>query len=71
MLSSSAAKISHGIITLSMAAFIDPFFSSGVHLAMTSGIAAAASVAGSIRGDCSEAEAVAWHSERVNISYTR
>ncbi|KAH9963846.1 hypothetical protein BC827DRAFT_93726 [Russula dissimulans] len=53
------------------AAFIDPFFSSGVHLAMTGGIAAAASVAASIRGDCTEAEAVAWHSERVNISYTR
>jgi len=53
------------------AAFIDPFFSSGVHLAMTGGVAAAASIAASIRGNCTEAEAVAWHTERVNISYTR
>lgn len=52
-------------------AFIDPFFSSGVHLAMTGGISAAASIAASIRGDCSETEAAAWHSKRVSVSYTR
>ena len=52
-------------------AFIDPFFSSGVHLAMTGAISAAASVAASIRGDCAEREAAAWHSRRVAISYTR
>ncbi|TFY60324.1 hypothetical protein EVG20_g7463 [Dentipellis fragilis] len=52
-------------------AFIDPFFSSGVHLAMTSGLAAAVSVAASIRGDCTEAEAAEWHSQRVAVSYTR
>ncbi|PCH36715.1 FAD/NAD(P)-binding domain-containing protein [Wolfiporia cocos MD-104 SS10] len=52
-------------------AFIDPFFSSGVHLAMTGGLAAAASIAASVRGDCTEAEAASWHSSRIAISYTR
>ena len=52
-------------------AFIDPFFSSGVHLAMTGAISAAASIAASIRGDCTELEAARWHSRRVAVSYTR
>lgn len=52
-------------------AFIDPFFSSGVHLAMTGAISAAATIAASVRGDCLEREAAAWHSQRVAISYTR
>ncbi|KAH9000779.1 FAD/NAD(P)-binding domain-containing protein [Lactarius hatsudake] len=52
-------------------AFIDPFFSSGIHLAMTSGLSAAASIAASIRGDCPESEAAEWHSQRVGVSYTR
>ena len=54
-----------------MAAFIDPFFSSGVHLALTSGLSAAASIAASIRGDCLESDAAEWHTQRVGISYTR
>ncbi|KAI0779599.1 FAD/NAD-P-binding domain-containing protein [Fomes fomentarius] len=52
-------------------AFIDPFFSSGVHLAMTGGLSAAASIAASIRGDCTEVQAADWHSNRVSLSYTR
>ncbi|KAI0724125.1 FAD/NAD(P)-binding domain-containing protein [Fomitopsis betulina] len=52
-------------------AFIDPFFSSGVHLAMTGGLSAAASICASIRGHCKESEAARWHSSRVAISYTR
>ncbi|KAI0829757.1 hypothetical protein BC628DRAFT_1358581 [Trametes gibbosa] len=52
-------------------AFIDPFFSSGVHLAMTGGLSAAASIAASIRGDCPEADAAFWYSNRVSVSYTR
>ncbi|CCM00155.1 uncharacterized protein FIBRA_02183 [Fibroporia radiculosa] len=51
--------------------FIDPFFSSGIHLAMTGALSAAASIAASIRGHCTELEAVQWHSSRVAISYTR
>ncbi|KAJ8508875.1 hypothetical protein ONZ45_g8898 [Pleurotus djamor] len=52
-------------------AFIDPFFSSGIHLAMTSALSAAASICASIRGDCSELEAGRWHTKRVATSYTR
>ncbi|KAI0332267.1 FAD/NAD-P-binding domain-containing protein [Cubamyces sp. BRFM 1775] len=51
--------------------FIDPFFSSGVHLAMTGALSAAASIAASIRGDCTEAESANWYSNRVSVSYTR
>lgn len=50
--------------------FIDPFFSSGVHLALTSAMSAAATIASSIRG-LSEEEAGAWHSTKVGVAYTR
>ncbi|KAF9476349.1 FAD binding domain-containing protein [Pholiota conissans] len=52
-------------------AFIDPFFSSGVHLAMTSALSAAATIIASIRKHCSEKLAAEWHTRRVAISYTR
>ncbi|KAG7090997.1 hypothetical protein E1B28_010064 [Marasmius oreades] len=52
-------------------AFIDPFFSSGVHLALTSALSAAASICASIRGDCSETDAATWHTHRFSASYTR
>ncbi|KAK7691668.1 hypothetical protein QCA50_005067 [Cerrena zonata] len=52
-------------------AFIDPFFSSGVHLACTGALSAATSIAASLRGDCSEAEAAEWCHQRITISYTR
>ncbi|KAI0072427.1 FAD/NAD(P)-binding domain-containing protein [Panus rudis PR-1116 ss-1] len=52
-------------------AFIDPFFSSGVHLACTGGMAAGVSIAASLRGDCTEREAAAWCNTRVTVSYTR
>ncbi|KAL0568624.1 hypothetical protein V5O48_013360 [Marasmius crinis-equi] len=52
-------------------AFIDPFFSSGVHLAMTSALSAAASICAAIRGDCTESEAATWHTHRFSTSYTR
>ncbi|ESK93690.1 radh flavin-dependent halogenase [Moniliophthora roreri MCA 2997] len=52
-------------------AFIDPFFSSGVHLALTSALSAATSICASIRGDCSEEEAAVWHTRRFSTSYTR
>ncbi|KAF7334715.1 FAD/NAD P-binding domain-containing protein [Mycena venus] len=53
------------------AAFIDPFFSSGVHLALTGALSAASSIAASIRKQCTEAEAVAFHDAKVGTSYTR
>ncbi|KAJ6593576.1 hypothetical protein B0H19DRAFT_25711 [Mycena capillaripes] len=52
-------------------AFIDPFFSSGVHLALTSALSAASTICASIRGDCTEAVAADWHTKRVSTSYTR
>ncbi|KII95738.1 hypothetical protein PLICRDRAFT_129672 [Plicaturopsis crispa FD-325 SS-3] len=51
--------------------FIDPFFSSGIHLAMTSALSAAASICAARRGDCSESAAAEWHTRRVATSYTR
>jgi hypothetical protein len=57
--------LTHGI------AFIDPFFSTGVHLAFTGALSAAVSISASIRGDCSEKEAANWHTERVATSFTR
>lgn len=51
--------------------FIDPFFSSGVHLAMSSGLAAATTIASAIKGQVTEEEAVAWHSAKVAEGYTR
>ena len=59
------------IVNSLLVAFIDPFFSSGIHLAMTGGLSAAASIAASIRGDCLESEAAEWHSQRIGVSYTR
>ena len=52
-------------------AFIDPLFSSGIHLAMTGGLAAATSIAASIRGDCDEATAAKWHSNKIREGYAR
>ena len=52
-------------------AFIDPFFSSGVHLALTGALSAAASIASSIRGEASEWDAARYHTGKVGISYTR
>ncbi|KAJ9492835.1 hypothetical protein VN97_g391 [Penicillium thymicola] len=51
--------------------FIDPFFSSGVHLAMNSGLSAAITICASMRGDCSEKAAMSWYSNKVAEGYTR
>ncbi|KAJ7898527.1 putative halogenase [Mycena olivaceomarginata] len=53
------------------AAFIDPFFSSGVHLALTGALSAASSIAASIRKQCTEREAAAFHDAKIGTSYTR
>ncbi|KAK7046306.1 putative halogenase [Favolaschia claudopus] len=52
-------------------AFIDPLFSSGVHLAFSSALSAAATIAASIRGHCTEAEAITFHDLKTSTSYTR
>ncbi|KAL8926519.1 MAG: hypothetical protein Q9208_002846 [Pyrenodesmia sp. 3 TL-2023] len=51
--------------------FIDPFFSSGVHLAMISALSAATTICAAIRNDCQESVAARWHSAKVADSYTR
>jgi flavine halogenase len=51
--------------------FIDPYFSSGVHLALTGGLSAAATICASIRGDCEENFAADWHSKKISEAYTR
>nr|ACM42411.1 putative flavin-dependent halogenase/O-methyltransferase bifunctional protein [Floropilus chiversii] len=51
--------------------FIDPYFSSGVHLAVLGGISAAVTIAASIRGDLDEVGAASWHSKKISESYTR
>ncbi|KAF9451401.1 FAD/NAD(P)-binding domain-containing protein [Macrolepiota fuliginosa MF-IS2] len=52
-------------------AFIDPFFSSGVHLALLGGLTSAATIAASIRGHCTEQEAWEFHDVKVATAYTR
>lgn len=51
--------------------FIDPFFSSGVHLAITGALSAAATICAAIRGDCNEEAAGRWHSNKVKEGYSR
>ncbi|KAG6855641.1 Flavin-dependent halogenase armH1 [Tephrocybe sp. NHM501043] len=62
---------SHYRIAGDAGAFIDPFFSSGVHLAFTGGLSAASTIAASIRGQCTETEAAKFHTTKVGVSYTR
>ncbi|KAG6871246.1 hypothetical protein C0995_006838, partial [Termitomyces sp. Mi166 len=52
-------------------AFIDPLFSTGVHLAFNGGLFAAITIAASIREDCTEAKAIEFHNTKIEISYTR
>ncbi|KAJ5144351.1 hypothetical protein N7476_004836 [Penicillium atrosanguineum] len=51
--------------------FIDPFFSSGVHLALASGLSAATTICAAKREDCDEPTAADWHSKKVAEGYTR
>ncbi|TVY40371.1 Flavine halogenase [Lachnellula occidentalis] len=51
--------------------FVDPFFSSGVHLALNAGLSAATTICASIKGQVSELAAATWHSKKVAASYTR
>lgn len=51
--------------------FIDPYFSSGVHLAYASGLSAAMTICAAKNGDCNELTAANWHSTKVAEGYTR
>ncbi|KAK5991367.1 Flavin-dependent halogenase aclH [Cladobotryum mycophilum] len=69
--SASSYAIPNARIAGDAGCFIDPFFSSGVHLAIVGGMSAATTIMASIRGDCDEETAGAWHSKKVAASYTR
>jgi flavine halogenase len=51
--------------------FIDPYFSSGVHLAFASGLSAAMTICAARNGACDEFTAARWHSLKVAEGYTR
>jgi hypothetical protein len=57
--------------TFPILAFIDPFFSSGVHMAFTGGLASAVTVASSIRGEYPESEVCKYHDAKISVAYTR
>ncbi|KAL8722780.1 MAG: hypothetical protein Q9225_000791 [Loekoesia sp. 1 TL-2023] len=51
--------------------FIDPFYSSGVHLAMVGALSAATTISAAIRGDYEESVAAKWHSSKIADGYAR
>ncbi|CEL03677.1 hypothetical protein ASPCAL04824 [Aspergillus calidoustus] len=51
--------------------FIDPFFSSGIHLAVTGALSAGTTIAAAIRGDVDEETAAQWHSAKIRGGYAR
>ncbi|KAL8852078.1 MAG: hypothetical protein Q9221_003008 [Calogaya cf. arnoldii] len=69
--SASAYASPHVRVAGDAGCFIDPFFSSGVHLALSSGLSAATTICAARRGDCDEATAAKWHSTKVGEGYTR
>ncbi|KAL9047357.1 MAG: hypothetical protein Q9214_000041 [Letrouitia sp. 1 TL-2023] len=69
--SSSSYAFPYARIVGDAGCFIDPYFSSGVHLAITSALSAAATISAAIRGDCDEETAEKWHSNKVKEGYSR
>ncbi|KAL9076580.1 MAG: hypothetical protein Q9161_000912 [Pseudevernia consocians] len=51
--------------------FIDPFFSSGVHLALSSDLSAAVTICAAKKGGLNDKAAVQWRSKKVAEGYTR
>ncbi|KAI3390924.1 hypothetical protein diail_8351, partial [Diaporthe ilicicola] len=51
--------------------FIDPYFSSGVHLALSSALSAAVTVQAVRNGEVSELEGLKWHSAKTAEGYSR
>lgn len=69
--SASAYAIPQARIVGDAGCFIDPYFSSGVHLALVGGLSAAITICASIKGECTEEDAADWHSKKVADGYTR
>lgn len=67
----SSYAFPHARICGDAGCFIDPLFSSGVHIALVGGLSAAVTIAASVKGHCSEARAVSWHTKKVTESYMR
>ncbi|KAI4591850.1 hypothetical protein KJ359_012169 [Pestalotiopsis sp. 9143b] len=63
--------IPHARIVGDAGCFIDPFFSSGIHLALTAALSAATTIAASIRGDVNEAIGTKWHTDKIREAYAR
>lgn len=63
--------LSHARIIGDAGAFLDPYFSSGVHMAVLGGISAAVTICASMRGHCAEDVAASWHTKKIAESYTR
>ena len=51
--------------------FVDPFFSSGVHIALTGALAAATTICASMKGQVDEPTAQEWHDYKVGVAHTR
>jgi flavine halogenase len=51
--------------------FVDPFFSTGIHVGMSGGLAAATTICASIRGDVDEQTAIKWHDLKVGMLHVR
>ncbi|PSR83576.1 hypothetical protein BD289DRAFT_410629 [Coniella lustricola] len=69
--SASAYAFPYARIVGDAGCFIDPYFSSGVHLAIVGALTAATTICASIRGHLPETEASQWHSKKVADAYTR
>lgn len=67
----SSYNLPHARICGDAGSFIDPLFSSGVHLAVTGGLSAALTIATSLKGHQDERVAGEWHSKKTIESYTR
>ncbi|KAM0128343.1 hypothetical protein ACHAP3_008395 [Botrytis cinerea] len=68
---SSSYAIPYARVVGDAGCFIDPFFSSGVHIAITGGLSAATSICAAIRQDCLEQIAAQWHSNKIREAYAR
>jgi flavin-dependent dehydrogenase len=68
---SSSYALPNARIVGDAGSFIDPFFSSGVHLAFANAVSAAATICAVLRGDCDQMTAAKWHSQRVADGYER
>ena len=69
--SASTYAIPYARIVGDAGCFIDPYFSSGVHLALSAALSATVTIRAAMRGDCDEHTAVKWHSTKVQEGYTR